>query len=900
MLTYEEEQKLLRHYVHGKTQPYPSNTNIHQLFRAKSLHTPEHAAVIDETGSYTYKILEERSNQLSKFLCEDVQLPIESRVGILQTRSKELIVSILGVLKAGGAYVPLDSAYPEDRLLYMIEDAAIEILLVDKSLVEFANRLQWRSNKLKHLICVDSDDIYQEQGGFRNQLMLKDLWDHVGETATDAISGGGWMSSYTGEYLTETEMREYSENTYLKLKDHLHTNMKVLEIGCSSGLTMLQIAPKVGTYYGTDLSSSILVNTEKLVKEKGCNNIILSCLPAHEIDQLSEKDFDLVIINSVIQSFNGHNYLRDVLIKVIDKIKEQGILFIGDIMDEDKRTALIEDLTTFKKENAEKGYRTKTDWASELFISKDYFNDVIADNIGITEAHYSDKIHTVSNELTRYRYDAFLRINKRLSRLKLEKKKYQYDVQKINTYDTTPLDLNVKPSNLAYIIYTSGSTGKPKGVMIEHQSLIHYIYWAIDTYVQKELQENFGLFSSLSFDLTVTSIYAPLLSGNTINVYSPSLDVTDVLKCYVQSNNEKEIIKLTPSHINLIGTMELPPSQFKKAIVGGEALRSNHIHILKQLNSDVRIYNEYGPTEATVGCMLWEVPNQYSNILIGKPIANTAIYILDDNNQLVPEGVIGEICISGDGLARGYLNKIELTKKTFVPNPYQQGERMYKTGDLGRWVQDGNIEYIGRKDDQVKIRGYRIELGEIEKHLLAIQEIKEAVVITKELTKGEKELVVYMVFNHPIHTTEIRDHLRQTLPEYMIPSHYVTLSALPLTTNGKVNKKALPTPEALTTRVGVEYVAPENEVQQALANIWGEVLHIDQVGIKDNFFDLGGHSLKVVLLVFRIEKEFDIKLKIKDVFANPTIEALSNVIKAKHWIENSKNIEAENLNTIEI
>ena len=233
--------------------------------------------------------------------------------------------------------------------------------------------------------------------------MRKDLWDLVGNTATDEISGGGWMSSYTGEYLGEMEMKEYSENAFLKLKDLLHKDMKVLEIGCSSGLTLFQIAPYVGHYHGTDLSSTILENTGKMVQEKGLSNVTLSCLPAHEIDLLEDEEFDLVIINSVIQSFDGHNYLRDVLTKTIAKMKTSGWLYIGDIMDESRRQALIDDLTAFKHANQGKGYLTKTDMSAELFVSREYLNDLVLDNIGIAAVNSSDKIFTIHNELTDFR-----------------------------------------------------------------------------------------------------------------------------------------------------------------------------------------------------------------------------------------------------------------------------------------------------------------------------------------------------------------------------------------------------------------------------------------------------------------------------------------------------------------
>ncbi|WP_133054559.1 amino acid adenylation domain-containing protein, partial [Niastella populi] len=257
-----------------------------------------------------------------------------------------------------------------------------------------------------------------------------------------------------------------------------------------------------------------------------------------------------------------------------------------------------------------------------------------------------------------------------------------------------------QPDNLAYVIYTSGSTGRPKGVMVEHASLINYIKWAQSKYWNGSSPLNFGLFTSLSFDLTVTSIFLPLISGGELHIFNSSTHVTTILKEYFES--ELSFIKLTPAHIGLLGQLDLKSEKVQIAIVGGEKLEHTHVEILRKLNPAIRIYNEYGPTESTVGCTVKEIGFEKEAILIGCPIANTQIYILNEKEELQPVGIIGEICIGGNGLARGYLNQEELTKEKFIASPFKEGERLYKTGDLGRWLPDGNIEFIGRKDDQVK------------------------------------------------------------------------------------------------------------------------------------------------------------------------------------------------------
>ncbi|WP_456238162.1 condensation domain-containing protein, partial [Mucilaginibacter oryzae] len=466
-----EESLLLSEYVSGRTSAYPLDRTLDELFRQQCVSAPLYTAVTDESCSLSYKELDERSNQLARFLIESLSVQPESRIGLLQSRSCSGVVSMLGVLKAGCAYVPLDSDYPEERLLYMLQDAGVSVLLTERVQIEYGNRLQWRSS-VDHVVCIDSVDYYAERGVSENELMRKDLWDHVGETSTDAISGGGWMSSYTGSYLSEAEMGEYSENVYLKLRPYLSKETRVLEIGCSSGLTMLRLAGDVGYYHGTDLSDRILSKTLSGVASSGYTNIVLECVPADRIGGIAAGDFDIVIINSVIQAFNGHNYLRDVVEQAIGKLKDKGLLFVGDIMDEDRREALISDLRAFRQGHSGSDYRTKTDWSSELFVGRSYWEDLKSSGIGITSGEYSEKIHTISNELTAYRYDALLWVDKQNKSLVPERHKYQHDQGAIGQYSSAAVSGYSRPSGLAYVIYTSGSTGQPKGVMIEHRNVI--------------------------------------------------------------------------------------------------------------------------------------------------------------------------------------------------------------------------------------------------------------------------------------------------------------------------------------------------------------------------------------------------------------------------------------------
>ncbi|MCP4155327.1 MAG: amino acid adenylation domain-containing protein, partial [bacterium] len=427
---------------------------------------------------------------------------------------------------------------------------------------------------------------------------------------------------------------------------------------------------------------------------------------------------------------------------------------------------------------------------------------------------------------------------------------------------------------------------KPKGVMIPNSALVNYICWAAETYVNGR-KLNFPLFSSVSFDLTATSIFTPLITGNSIVVYGS--DEQQFLIDKVIEDNKVGVVKLTPSHLYLIRDKDLRQSGIKSFIVGGESLESKIAgEISDKFTGDIGIYNEYGPTEATVGCLIHKYDagkDNYPNVPIGLPIAETQIYILDGKRKPVPTGVTGQLYVSGKGLAAGYLNSPGLTAEKFVANPFRPGERMYKTGDLARWLPEGKIEFLGRKDLQVKIRGYRIELAEIEQQLSRHPNVNEAVVIARDADersgseeKQDQYLCAYFVSGIEPMVSELKEYMTGYLPDYMIPQFFVQLEAIPLTSNGKVDRKALPVP-------GVEksekYVAPRDETEKKLVDIWAEVLRVDpgSISIDGSFFELGGQSLKQVFLISQIQKEFDVKVPLAEVFKRQTIRELAEYIK---------------------
>ncbi|WP_284461951.1 non-ribosomal peptide synthetase, partial [Chryseobacterium sp.] len=434
----------------------------------------------------------------------------------------------------------------------------------------------------------------------------------------------------------------------------------------------------------------------------------------------------------------------------------------------------------------------------------------------------------------------------------------------------------VNSGNLAYVIYTSGTTGLPKGVMIEHSGVINLIESMIKAHRLEEFQE-VGCYSNYVFDAFVYEVFPVLCNGNTLWLYSNDLRTSvSGLNEYIKENNI-EVSFIPPV---LLREVVDNGTNLKLIFAGGESFPALDKNI-----EDIILVNEYGPTEGTVCATLHYYKEDNNPLNIGGPIANTTAYVLDSQHRAVPVGAVGELYIGGTGIARGYLNQPELTEERFLDNPFQtlaqkekgENSRLYKTGDLVRWLSNGELEYVGRNDFQVKIRGYRIELGEIENILLDYPGIRQVAVLAKENKAGLKYLAGYYVSDSQIDSNVLSEHLSASLPEYMVPSAFVHLTALPLTINGKLDRKQLPEPEFTGSK---NYVAPETELQTKLCYIYGEVLGLDaeSISIHDDFFRLGGNSIMAIKLISKIKQVLDIRVEVAVIFSHKTIASLSHIL----------------------
>ena len=455
--------------------------------------------------------------------------------------------------------------------------------------------------------------------------------------------------------------------------------------------------------------------------------------------------------------------------------------------------------------------------------------------------------------------------------------------------DDSNLASNVQPTHLAYVLYTSGSTGKPKGVMIPHQGLVNYLSWCTQAY---GVTEGYGtlVHTPLGFDLTITSLFSPLLVGQKA-ILLPEGKGTEALHEALDNNSDITLVKITPAHLKLLNQL-VSPEDAEKArtlVIGGEALLGEDISFWHIHAPGTRLINEYGPTETVVGCCTYEVPADAplsGPIPIGRPIANTQLYLLDAHLQPVPINVPGELYIGGAGVARGYLNRPELTAERFIPHPWstEQNARLYKTGDLARYRANGNIEFLGRLDHQVKIRGFRIELGEIETLLELHSSVQKAVVVAQEASPGDTRLVAYIRLKEgqAITGQDLQTYAANHVPNYMVPSAIVELDTFPLTPNGKVDRRALPAPDYTSARPSKEITPPRTPTEEIIAQAWSKVLGVTPISIDDDFFALGGHSLLAIRVIANLRTALQVELPLRSFFEAPTVAQLAQQVSQQY------------------
>jgi amino acid adenylation domain-containing protein len=858
---------------------YEHEVSLASLIEAQVDKNPVATAIIGTDRNLTYADLDKEGNRIAHFLKNVVKVDYEDRIGILVDRSELMLVAQLGILKSGACYVPIDPEWPRERVASIIVDASIKCMVISKRHVGVCNRLQWDCG-LNFFLCLDSDDVLFEPEDEPNKLMNLELWEYYSRKGAGDIESGGWINSYNGSPFSEKEMQEFANNVILKIGPYLNNKTKVLEIGCGSALTTFALAPRIGTILATDLSESILFrNRERGVRE-GINNVTFIHAVADEIDtidEITQNHYDVIILNSVIQYFPGLNYLRRVIAKLLKLSRDGSILFLGDLMDQDLKRELVASTLEYVNKNRNGRQLTKLDWSNELFISKDFLLDLSSDFPDLAPLSIGNKIYTIPNELTKYRFDAVFQINRRSrNRASRTKTREQYDRQTLHlhTYDR-PKNIRISGNHLAYIIYTSGSTGKPKGVMISQGAVHNFIVSMLDK-IPFARGEKILCVTTIAFDIYVLETLAALAAGMAVVIADlhAQRNPGEILRLI--DRHGIEMIQSTPSRYQMLlldsNTNRSWLRKLKVIMIGGEAVTPSLVKEIKNC-TNAQIWNMYGPTETTVWSTVARL-DTVDEVNIGKPIANTKVIILNKFGHPQPAGVPGELWIGGDGLARGYMNLPELTASRFVKIVSAKNELYYNTGDLAFWHTRGHLEYLGRIDHQVKVRGFRVELGEIEEVLRSFPYIQHVAVLAMPGADEETILVAYYTSDSMENSDQIREYCRIRLPSYMIPSAWVSLDTMPLNTSGKINRSSLESMgyATLSRKPGKN---PETTLEKKLHDIWSQLFDKSQVFIDDNFFDIGGHSLLAMSMITRLKGEFAGSLTINDVFENPTIELLA-------------------------
>jgi len=845
LLSAVERHQLLGEW-NDTAAPFPEQILMHQFFEAAVDRSPEALAAVWEGRELTYAGLEERANRIANLLRRR-GVERGTPVGVWMERSLDMVAGVIAVLKAGGYYVPLDPAWPADRVEAILRDTEAPAILTRSAHLGRMLEMQWRLPALAAVVCLDVETPEPAPETVDTES-VRAVFDLVSERAVDRVTAGGFVSS-TGQPFSEAEVDEYRDRVLSLAAPWIGPERRVLEIGSGSGLLMWEIAPRVARFVGLDPSP--LTQERNRARVQG-DNVELPVGFAHEIEGWEAGSFDLVLIASTAQFFPGPLYLERVVKLAERLLAPGGAVVIADVPD------------------ARHPHRV-------LSVDEAFFLD-----LGATVHHRETGF---DNEL-RLRYDVVLTRTR-------ERSKSLLTSWHVDRCPADRLPAVAAPEDLAYVIHTSGSTGQPKGIVVQHRPVANLIAW---------INPAFGLgpsdrvlfVTSLCFDLSVWDLFGVLAAGGCVHVASEEelQDAERLMRVLLEEpvtiwdSAPAALVRLAP----LFPAEPAVHSRLRRVMLSGDWIPVTLPDRVRAAFPHAEVTGLGGATEATVWSNwfpIGEVDPGWTSIPYGRPMPNAQYHVLDAGLSPCPAGVPGDLYIGGDCLCVGYAHQPDLTAAAFVPDPFgKPGARLYRTGDRARYFADGNLEFLGRIDHQVKIRGFRIELGEIEVALARHADVREAVVLAREDVPGDKRLVAYVVPAEG-ELPDLRDFLRQTLPDYMIPAAFVELAALPVTPNGKLDRRALPAPQWDRGETD-ESAAPVTPTEQALAALWREILGVERVGIRDSFFDLGGHSLLATRLVARIRESFQVEMPLRAIFQAPALGELAAVLDAAALRDDSR------------
>lgn len=863
-----------------KTQKTSSSKNVIAYFEKQVLKHPNKSAVEDNNFVTTYSKLNEESNKIAHYLLgHDVKK--DDTIALFLSRSVGMISTIFGVEKAGCAYLPINIQSPVSRVLDILYDSKSKILVTEHKFKNIALEIFYNAPFVEKLIFLDNEK--EPKTDFSDS---KKLWNFI-SSKNGLTESSGWISSYTNKPFSRPEIDELVGNVVEKITINLKEDATVLEIGSGSGLIAREIAPKVSKYICADISDVVLEKSKQMLQHEGVKNIEFLQINIDNTFDLKEK-VDIVIINSVVQFYLNYSELQKVISYCLDRVNEGGVIFIGDIRDSELRDSFYESLSQKIEFDHNKVVADvialKKSLDKDLYVNKRFFIELSKNDTRISSVEFSNKIGKIKNELSIYRYDVVLKkgndnalkdINNSIVCLP--------DIENLSVDNP---NITIDNQNLAYVIYTSGSTGKPKGVMIEHSSLFNRLNWMQSQYF---LDENDKILfkTPYSFDVSVWEIFWWAMYGSKLVILEDGSESDSQKILKIIKKKRVSVLHFVPSMLNVFlsyidtNKINLSDISLKKVFTSGEPLAIDSVSRFRRLFGvkGSELHNLYGPTEAAIDVTYFacdKLSRLSKFVPIGKSIANNKVFIADKNLNEAPKGEEGEIVIQGINLARGYLNNKVKTDESFVLDPF--GIRTYKTGDFGVELPDGNIKYLGRKDNQVKIRGNRIELDEIRKVILENSSMSECCVIdSNELNEGKK-IICFYITNQSIHDGDLIQILGRYLPSYSIPSLFIKIKEIPITSHGKLDRnKLLNLINQDVPSIGCSEQTRYTQTQQAILKILKSHLKT-KVGIDSDFFRMGGNSLLAMVVINEINTEFKIRLPISTFFKNSTPLKLAFII----------------------
>lgn len=896
-----------------------SASSIIDRFSAMVKHHPERVAVADGSAQVSYAELDREVSRIADFI---LHLPLapETPVGVMTGRSWRFVAAVLGILRAGCAWVPLDPGVPLLRRQRQIEQAEMPLVIADSAQIADLHQLQWRCASLQHVLCVDSEDI-DDLSEVHGSLMSTELWDHLAGDRANDVEAGGWKSAFTGRPISAEAMAAFGRNAHDKVAALLQRmgivagEARILEIGCASGFTMRHVAPLAGQYVASDLSRRNVERVEAAAKQLGLTQVTGKQLAAHDVDIFAAGSFDIVILNSVVENFPGFGYLRQVLSKVQGLLAQGGAIYLGNLWNLQRREQYLDDLARFAREHVGSGIQTRLDFIEDLFVPAEFVQDWAQERGLCCEV---SAIDAPGFDPAPYTFDALLLPNH--GRQVVDEKatvlhRYRHDRRAlISTAAPEQGWPAVNGEHLAYVLFTSGTTGQPKGVMINQGSVVSLAH-AVNTTQLNSPWDNADVqparqvscCAPLVFDASVVQIFSTLLGGHTLHLPDEeSRREPEALHRFIVQR-QLDLIDATPSMFGLLlDYWEATDSGLSRRqhatgqgmartfILGGEVFGAELARRFYgfEHHADDRLINAYGPTECCVSaCQHIMTARNWQETLpppIGAAIPGVSIRLCDDNGRAVPVGVVGEIQIGGAGVGRGYLHDDQLTADRFLRD--ELGQHWYRTGDLGRWLGNGLLHYVGREDGQVKIRGNRIELSDIEAALHSYPYVRRAAVVARapESRNGQQDsgadrtLVAYIIPHEGFDAAACRAYLDGCLPTYMLPSWLLTVQELPLTGNDKLDLSKLPSPFDSDIRQAQVQQPLTTATEKTVAVLMGKVLEQVIEDAQADFFALGGHSVLAVRFLGALKREFDIKLPLADLFVCSSVAALAQRIEQRH------------------